>query len=97
MTWGHTTAMQSGTVLPPRPTGSAVLGAAQGTAGALGCQGTLLTRTQLAINPNPQISFCKAALVPQFVHITRITSSSQVENPALALVKFHMAGDCPAF
>ena len=82
----------------PRPASDAVLRAPQDTVGPLGCQGTLLTPLQLAIHPNPQISFRGAALqplVPQFVRITRITLS-QLENPALDLDKFHTVGDCPA-
>ena len=54
---------------------------------ALWLQGTLLTRAQLATNPNPQIPFRGAALQPlahQFVCITRMTPS-QVEDPTLAL------------
>jgi len=76
--------------------GYAVLDAPQDTVGLFDSQGTLLTLIQLAINLYPQISFRGAALqplVPQFVHITRITAS-HVDNPALA--KFHMVGDCPA-
>ena len=68
----------------------AVLDASQDTAGPSGCQGTLLTHIQLAINTNPQMSFQEAVvqpLIPQSVHITRI-APSQVENLALALVKF---------
>lgn len=48
-------------------------------------QGTLLTHIQLATNPNPQISFCGAALqppVPQSRCKTRI-APAQVQNPAL--------------
>ena len=42
------------------------------------------------------MSFRRTALQPsvsQFVHITRITPS-QLENPVLALVRFHVADDC---
>ncbi|KAK4806181.1 hypothetical protein QYF61_001104 [Mycteria americana] len=80
----------------PRPASYAVLDAPQDTVGPFGCQGTRLTHIQLAINPNPQVSFRGAALqplVPQFVCIPRITPS-QVQNLALALVKFHTVGDC---
>jgi len=51
-----------------------------------------LTHIQFAISPNAQISFRRAALqplIPQSVYITRSTVS-QVQNPALAFVKFHM-------
>lgn len=54
-----------------------------------GCLSTLLTHLQLAINPNSQISFCRAALqplIPQFVCVNA-TTSSQMQNPPLALVK----------
>jgi len=50
---------------------------------------------QLAVNPNPQISFrgdTPQPFIPQSVHRARITLP-QVENPALALVKFHTVGD----
>ena len=55
-----------------------------------GCQGTLLTPVQFAINSDPQISLHGAALQPlisQFVCRTK-TILSQVENPELAPVKF---------
>ncbi|KAK4806787.1 hypothetical protein QYF61_005583 [Mycteria americana] len=61
----------------------AVLDAPQDTVGPFGCQGTLLTHIQLAINLDPQISFRGAALQPlvlQFVCIIRITSSQAIPS-----------------
>ncbi|NXX18361.1 TNPO1 protein, partial [Podargus strigoides] len=60
----------------PRQASYAVLDVRQDMISPFGCQGTLLTHIQLAINPNPQISFRGAIfqpLVPQFVHRSRIT------------------------
>lgn len=80
----------------PQLATSALLDVLQDTVSPLGCRDTLLTRIQLAINPNAQISFRGATVqpfVPQCVRATRITPF-QAENAALALVKFHMVGDC---
>jgi len=82
----------------PLPASDIVLDAPQDTVGPSGCQDTLLTCAQLAINPSPQIAFRGTALqplIPQFARITGITLL-QVQNPALALVKLLMVGDCPA-
>lgn len=78
-----------GNHLPQRAT-YAVFDVPQDMVGPFGCQATLLTHIQLVIKPDSQISFHKAAPqphTPQFVHITGVISS-QVENPALAVVKF---------
>ena len=82
----------------PRLASDAVLDAPQDTDDHFGCQGALLTHIQLAINPNPHISFRRAALkalIPQFVHITRIIPF-QLQNLALACIKFHTVANCPA-
>ncbi|KAK4806807.1 hypothetical protein QYF61_005603 [Mycteria americana] len=63
----------------------------------LGCQGTLLTHIEPAVNQHPQIPFCRAALQPllsQFILVPGITPC-QVQNPAFGLVKFHAIDDCP--
>ncbi|XP_050565909.1 uncharacterized protein LOC126913259 [Cygnus atratus] len=81
----------------PRPTNNAVLDASQDTVGPPGCQGTLLAHIQLAVNHNPQIPLCRAALqrlVAQSVCIARV-APSQVQDPALAFVKLHVVGDRP--
>ncbi|KAK4810956.1 hypothetical protein QYF61_013364, partial [Mycteria americana] len=60
----------------------------------LGCQGTLLTHVEPIVNQHPQIPFCRAALQPllsQFILVPGVTPS-QVQNPALGLVKFHAKG-----
>jgi len=82
----------------PRPTSDAVLDASQDTVGPPGCQGTLLAHIQLAVNHNPQIPLCGAAfqrLITQSVRIARV-APSQVQDPAFALVKLRVVGDCPA-
>jgi len=63
----------------------------------LGCQGTLLTQIQCVINKNTQIPFHVATpqpLVPQSVQMSR-AAVSQVQNPALALLKLHVGDNCP--
>lgn len=91
--WGspvHCRAEQS----PSWPVDGAVLDAPQDTSVSYGCQGTLLTHIQLATYLNNQMSFFGASL-QSLIHqlqITRITLS-QVEDLALALVKFHAVGD----
>jgi len=58
----------------------------------------MLAHIQLAANHNLQIPLCGAAalcLVAQSVRIGRV-APLQVQAPALALVKLHAAGDCPA-
>jgi len=95
--WPHQCSTEWDSHLPGPPS-YGVLDAPQDTVGSSGCQGTLLTHIQLAIDPTPHISFCGAVLQPlisQFVCITSITLS-QVQNMALALVQFHTVGDCPA-
>ena len=82
----------------PRPTSKAVLDAPQDIVGPPGCQGTLLAHTQLTINYNPQIPLCRAALqrlIAQSVRTARV-APSQVQDPALALVKLDAVGDHPA-
>ncbi|KAJ7410396.1 hypothetical protein BTVI_53560 [Pitangus sulphuratus] len=59
----------------------------------------LMTHTQLAINEDPQVPFHSSVLqplAPQAIHTARV-ALSQVQNPALVLVKLHMVGDCPVF
>ena len=63
-----------------------------------GCLGTLLIHAQLSVNQDPQISFSGATLqhlISQTVHIARVVPT-QLQNPALALVKLHVIGDCSA-
>lgn len=77
----------------------AVLDTPQDTVFPFGCQGALLAHIQFSKNPDPQASFCRAALQPlvsQFAHVTRITPS-QGENLGLAYIKFHVIGDCWVF
>lgn len=60
----------------PRHIGYAAFHTPQDTVGPSGYQRTLLTHIQLASNPNPQMSFHRAALQPfitQLVCTTRIT------------------------
>lgn len=64
------------------------------------CQGTLLTKIQLAIKQNPQMPFHRrkppsSSLSSQFVHTARLVPS-QVQVHILVLVKLHAVGDCPA-
>lgn len=54
-----------------------------------------LTHIQFAINSNPQISFCRAALQPLVLQSVCIISF-QLEKPALLFIKFHTPGDYPA-
>jgi len=82
----------------PQTASNAVLDALQDTSGPFSCQGLQLAPVQLAINPDPQISFHGTAfqpLISHFIHIMRITLP-QLENLAFPLVNFHMVGDCPA-
>lgn len=91
-TWDETASVQQGVGKPPSLPGQ--LCCAWCTPGqdcTFGCQDTLLTHIQLAVNPNPQFSFHGLAfqsLISQFVYITRI-NLSYVENLSIALVKFH--------
>ena len=56
----------------------------------------LLICIQLAINWDPQIPFYSSSASPSLVlHIARV-ALSQVQNPALALVKLHAVSDCTA-
>lgn len=78
------------------PAGAAVLEGLQNTAALLAGR-ALLAHIQIAINPNSLLFFHKAAfqsLVPQLVHTTWIIPS-QVENPPLFLVQFHVVDHCP--
>lgn len=53
-------------------------------------QGPVLIHIEFAINQNPQILFCRAALqpsVPQSIHISQITPL-QVLNLAFVLLEF---------
>lgn len=58
----------------------------------------MLTHVELASDQDHQAPFHGTAL-PHFtlqsVHTSRV-ASSHVENPALACVKLHMVGGCPA-
>lgn len=57
----------------------------------------LWTHVELAIDQVPHVPFHGIALphpILQSVHTSRVTLS-QMENPALAFIKLHMA--CPAF
>lgn len=87
--WGHTSAEQN-RAGPDAP---------QGTVGPFGCQGTLLTPVQIAINQNTQIPFQGAALqslLHKFVRIARVAlTQGGVQNPAL-LLEFNMTCYCPA-
>ena len=63
----------------------------------LGCQGTLLTHIEPAVDQHPQIPFCRAALQPllsQSVLVPGVTLS-QMQNLTFVLVKFHAIDDCP--
>ena len=86
---GHTSAEQNSTG-PDAP---------HGTVGPFGCQGTLMTPVQIAINQNTQIPFQGAALqslLHKFVHTARVAlSQGGVQNTALAL-ELNMACYCPA-
>ncbi|KAK4826818.1 hypothetical protein QYF61_011626 [Mycteria americana] len=58
----------------------------------LGCQGTLLTPTDPAVDQHPQIPFCRASLQPLLSQFILVFT---VQNPAFFLVKFHAVDDCP--
>ena len=82
----------------PRPAGDAVLEAAQDAVAPPGCQGPCLNHVQLAIDPNPQIALCRAALqplVPPTLRSARV-APCQAWSASLALAKPHLVGDCPA-
>lgn len=59
------------------PTGSARPDAPQGVVGCFGSQDTLLSQTQLAVNQNTQIPFCKAAFQSTYSQVVL----SQVQSP----------------
>ena len=70
------------------------------TGGSPGCGSPpgCLNPVQLAIDQNPQIPLCRAALqplIPLTVRTARV-APCQAWNPSLALAKPHIAGDCPA-
>lgn len=69
----------------------------QSMAGLPGYLSTLLTRVQLAVDQETQIPFSRAALRHLISQSVYRVASSQVQYPALALVKLHMVGDCSAF
>lgn len=72
--------------------------APQDTVDPFGCQGMLLTHIQVDINQNSKITFRGAALqppIPQPIG-TATGAPSQVQRSALALVKLHIVGICPA-
>lgn len=78
------------------PAGNAVLKGPRSTVTFLAGR-ALLVHIQLAISLNSLLFFHEAAfqaLVSQLVHIAWITPS-QVENPPLAVIQFHVADDCP--
>ena len=75
----------------PRPAGHASFGAAQGTVGLLGCEGTLLAHVQLDIHQNLQVLFSRAVLnhfIPWLVLLVW-PAVTQVQDPALGFVKPH--------
>jgi len=60
-----------------------VFDAPQDAVCALGCQGTLLTHTEPAVNQNPQIPFCRAAF-QSFVFFHLVTKDTEkVEEKAM--------------
>lgn len=70
------------------------------TVGPFGCQGTLLTHIQPAVNQNPQIPFHGTSLhplIPQSVHLSRV-APSQVQYPTLTklheISSYPLAGIC---
>ena len=69
----------------PQPARYAVLDAPQDTVGPFGCHSTLLTHIQLAINPNHQISFHRAALQPLVLQF--VCMSQECEQRGLRSVK----------
>ena len=82
----------------PSTSCNAVLDASQEIVGPFGFQGALLARVPLAVDQNPQVPLCRAALqplIPQSVCTPRV-AVTQVQNLALALVKLHRVSDCPA-
>lgn len=59
-------------------------------AGTFDCQGQVLTHIEFAINQNPWLFFCRAALQPsvsQSINISQIIPS-QVLNLAFVLLEF---------
>jgi len=76
--------------------GYAVFDASQDLDCPLGCQGTLLSHMNPAVNQHSQTPFCRAGLQPlvsQFILVTGVTPP-QVQNPAFGPVKGHATGDC---
>ena len=71
---------------------------APGYSWSFGLSGHTPDKHSLAVNRNPKVPFHGATLqpfIPQTVQIPRV-ALSQVRNPALAHVKFHVLGDCAA-
>ena len=89
-------AEQRGQLLPLLA-GSAEFGALQDMVGSFGCQGTLLSHVLLPDSQYTQIPLCRAALqLPVLSVCIATVLPSQVQYPALALVKIHVVDNCPA-
>lgn len=79
----------------PSPGGRAWPDALQGMVGPFGFQGTLLAHVQPPLNQNSQTPFSMGllSLQPPVLYIE--VALSQMQNPALALVKLHVVADYP--
>ncbi|KAK4827428.1 hypothetical protein QYF61_017866 [Mycteria americana] len=82
----------------PTPAGHAIFDTSQDAIGFLGHLGTLLAHIQAAVNQHSQVLLCQAAFQPLFpkpvaLHGVAVT---QVQDPALGLVKPHTIGLSPS-
>ncbi|GAB0190507.1 hypothetical protein GRJ2_001516000 [Grus japonensis] len=81
----------------PSPAGHTISDTSQDADGLPGYLGTLLAHIQLPTDQHPQVLFCQAAFQPLFpkpvaLHGVVVT---QVQDPALGLVKPHTVGLSP--
>ncbi|KAK4830689.1 hypothetical protein QYF61_012858 [Mycteria americana] len=87
-----------GTITPLSPAGHTISDTSQDAIGLVGHLGTLLAHIQAAVNQHPQVLFHRAAFQPLFpkpvaLHGVVVT---QVQDPALGLVKPHTIGPSPS-
>ncbi|KAK4819038.1 hypothetical protein QYF61_024403 [Mycteria americana] len=82
----------------PSPAGHTISDTSQDAIGFLGRLGTLLAHIQAAVNQHPQVLFHQAAFQPLFLKPVALhgVAVTQVQDPALGLVKPHPAGPSPS-
>ncbi|KAK4827055.1 hypothetical protein QYF61_013696 [Mycteria americana] len=81
----------------PSPAGHTIADTSQDAISFLGHLGTLLAHVQPAVSQHPQVLFCQAAFQPLFPKPVALRGVvvTQVQDPALGLVKPHTIGLSP--